>query len=138
MNKFIVNNIEDRQHYKIYTGAGESSGAIYDLDSSQHGWDDFSKIVAGDLVYVINLNRKVILGYKVTSVLENVVLDDDPILGHIYKSAGEGTATAIFGEAEERVAEDYSIFVKKNSIVNPKINSKTGKVLQGFNCAAFD
>ncbi|MFT5573923.1 MAG: hypothetical protein ACI9FR_002859 [Cryomorphaceae bacterium] len=136
MNKYIVNNIEDRQHYKIYGSVG--SEAFFDLDSSQHGWDDFSKITTGDIVYVINANKRVILGYKVTSVLKDVVLEDDPKLGQIYKSSGEGTITAIFGEGAERVGEDYSIFVKENKITNPKINSKTGKILQGFNCAAFD
>jgi hypothetical protein len=136
MNKYIVSNIEDRQHHKIYASVGTE--AFYDLDSSQHGWDDFSKIVAGDLVYVINANKRVILGYQVSSVLKNVVLEDHPKLGQVYKSTDGGTAAAIFGAGVERVGEDYPIFVKENNITNPKINSRTGKILQGFKCAAFD
>jgi hypothetical protein len=136
MNKYIVSNIEDRQHHKIY--ASVSSEAFFDLESSQHGWDDFSKITEGDLVYVINANKRVILGYKVTSVLNNVEFEEDPKLGQIYKSSGDGTTAVLFGEAVERVGEDQAIFVKDNNITNPKINSKTGKILIGFNCAAFD
>ena len=136
MNKYIVSNIADRQHHKIYASLG--SGAIFDLNSSQHGWDDFSKIDVGDLVYVINVNRNIVLGYEITSVVKNIVLEDDPKLGHIFKSSGNGTAAAIFGEAMERVDEEYSVFVKNNNISNPKINPKTGKMLQGFNCAVFN
>ena len=135
MNKYIVNNILDRQHHKIYTSL--SDGAIFDLDSSQHGWDDFSKIDVGDLVYVINLNRNVVLGYDVTKVVKNIELEDDPKLGPIFKSSGDGTVTAIFGEAVERVDQEYSAFVKSHKITNPKLNARTGKILQGFNCAVF-
>ena len=136
MNKYIVSNIEDRQHYRIYVSEGE--GAFFDLDASQHGWDDFSKIVAGDMVYVINANRNVVLGYEVTTVLKDVVLEEDPKLGQLYQSAGDGTVTALFGEPKERVDQEYSSFVKQHEISNPKLNAKTGKVLQGFKCAAFD
>ena len=136
MNKYIVNNVIDRQHYKIYESL--ATGAIFDSESSQHGWDDFSKIEIGDLVYVINLNKNVVLGYDVTSIVKNVELEDDTKFGQIYKSSGSGTVTVIFGEPVERVDEEYSAFVKSNDIKNPKLNAKTGKMLQGFNCAVFD
>lgn len=136
MNKYIVSNIADRQHYKIYASAGR--GAFFDLEASQHGWDDFSKIVAGDMVYVINANKRVILGYEVTSVLTNVVLEDHPKRGDIYESSGDGTVGALFGEPMERVDQEYSVFINENNIANPKINPNTGKIRPGFNCAAFD
>lgn len=136
MNKYIVNNIHDRQHYKIYESLARE--AFFDLDSSQHGWSDFSQIEIGDLVYVINLNGKIVLGYKVTNIEKEVLLEEDPDLGHIYKSSGGGSTNVLFGEAVERVDQEYSSFVKSNNITNPKLNPKTGKMLKGFNCAAFD
>lgn len=136
MNKYIVSDIEDRQHHKIYSS--EADGAFIDSDSSQQGWEEFEKITTGDMVYVINANKRVILGYEVTNVLTKVLLEDHPKRGPIYKSIGDGTMTAIFGEPKERVDQEHSIFIKENDIASPKINVKTGKMLLGFKCAAFN
>lgn len=135
MNNYIVNNIEARNHSKIY--AAISTTAIFDLDESQHGWEDFSKIDVGDRVYVICASRNIPVAYEVTKVEKGVLLDRHAQLGHIYRSSGSGTAKAIFGKVIERVDLHYREFVKLHGIKDSKINSETGVMLKGFNCAAF-
>lgn len=132
MSKYLVSNISDRRHAKIY-----GTSAFFDLESSQHGWDDFSKIQVGDSVYVINTNRNVTVEYQVTEIKDNVLLEEDPVWGHKVISTNGGNTRVLFGKPLSRVDQEYSSFVKQNKIKNRKINPETGVMLQGFNCAAF-
>ncbi|MEZ8188288.1 hypothetical protein ACED29_21025 [Shewanella sp. 5S214] len=43
MSKYLVSNIADRRHSKIF-----GAGSFFDLESSQHGWDEFSQVQVAD------------------------------------------------------------------------------------------
>ncbi|WP_434359878.1 hypothetical protein NF212_06415 [Parasalinivibrio latis] len=133
MPKYLVSNIENRRHIKIY-----GTGAFFDLQSSQHGWDKFSQIQVGDSVYVINKNRNVAVEYEVTEIKDNLLLEVDPVWGHKVIAMEGGNTRVLFGKPLKRVDQEYSAFVKQNQILSSKINQQTGLMLQGFNCADFE
>ncbi|MCG6264946.1 hypothetical protein K6U64_18090 [Vibrio vulnificus] len=133
MPKYLVSNIVDRRHAKIY-----GVGAFFDLESSQHGWDEYSQVQVGDSVYVINKNRNVAVEYKVTEIKDDLLLETDPVWGHKVISMQGGNTRVLFGKPLKRIDQEYSAFVKQNKVSNSKINNKTGLMLQGFNCAAFE
>jgi len=133
MSKYLVSNIADRRHSKIF-----GAGSFFDLESSQHGWDEFSQVQVGDSVYVINKNRNVAVEYKVTEIKDNLLLDEDPVWGHKVVATEGGNTRVLYGKPLNRVDQEYSAFVKMNQVISSKINQDTGMMLQGFNCAAFE
>ncbi|CCQ12614.1 hypothetical protein PALB_35540 [Pseudoalteromonas luteoviolacea B = ATCC 29581] len=135
MKRYLVSNVADRPHKKIYETLGK--GAIFDLESSQHGWSDFSKAQVGEQIFVINKNRKIVLGYQITQIFDNIRLADDPVWGHQVEATDGGEIRVVFGEPIERVEMEYTRFVRLNNITNPKLDAKSGNMLQGFNCAVF-
>ncbi|MDG1905492.1 MAG: hypothetical protein P8I38_07685 [Arenicella sp.] len=135
MNRYLVNNVKGRNHYKIYEALAED--AIFDLDETQFGWDEFSKISVGDMVFVINENKLIVLRYEVTRVEKNIVLDEHPKFDHIYSASEGGTVGVIFGEAVERIDTLYPKFVKEHNITSPKIRPTSGAMLPGFTCTSF-
>jgi hypothetical protein len=135
MANFLVSNVAGRNHAKIYTAI--SKGAFFDLTPEQSGWDEFSKIVAGDIVYVINESRKVAVGYKVDRVMTGILLAEDPVWGNHVASETGGRSAVLFGSVCEQVDTEYSKFVKQRNICSAKLNPRSGQMYQGFNCAAF-
>ena len=135
MKNYLVSNVIDRQHHKIYNELG--STAFFDLSPSQHGWTDFANIEAGDTVYVINKNNNVAVGFEVSETIDNILLEEHVVLTHKLKSKFGGDVRVIFGKPIIRVDEEYSVFVKRNKISNAKLNPATGHMHQGFCCASF-
>jgi hypothetical protein len=135
MKSYLVSNIADRKHKIIYKDIG--AGAIIDLCPSQHGWSDFENVNVGDFVYVIKQNLKVVLGYKVSKVVNGILLEDETKLANKVLSITDGDVKVVFGEPFERVGMHYEAFVRKNGIKNPKLNPETNQMYQGFNCAVF-
>ncbi|MDM4772426.1 hypothetical protein [Solimonas sp. SE-A11] len=135
MAYYLVSNIVGRNHQKIYEELGKS--AFFDLSPHQSGWDEFSKIQAGDLVYVINENGRVAVGHSVNRVMAGILLAEDPTWGSRVASAVGGNVGVIFGKVCERVDMEYSKFVRQRGIRSSKLNPATGQMYQGFNCASF-
>lgn len=133
MPKYLVSNIVDWRHTKIY-----GATAFFDLESSQHGWSEYSQIQVGDSVYVINKNRNVAVEYKVTEIKDNLLLEEDPVWGHKIIAMEGGNTRVLYGKPSKRIDQEYSAFVKQNHIINNRINKETDLMLQGFNCAAFE
>ena len=135
MAKFLVSNIDDRDHANIYGAIGK--GAFFDLTPDQSGWAEFSKINEGDTVYVINKSRNVAVGYKVEGVRSGILLEGNPARGKRVESEYGRTVKVLFGSVCERVDAPYSKFVKHRNIQSTKLDPETGKMYQGFNCASF-
>ena len=135
MKRYLVSNVADRQHKKIYKEIGD--GAFFDLSSSQHGWEDFASITAGDIVYVINKNLKILLGYEVTKVVDGLVLEDESGWADKVLATSGGNVRVVFGTPCERVDMEYPTFVRKNNIKCSKLNPETHQMYQGFNCTVF-
>ena len=58
-------------------------GAVFSLESHQHGWDAFSRVREGDTVYLIAPNRIVKQAYRVSRVRredDQVVVYSDQIV----------------------------------------------------------
>jgi hypothetical protein len=132
MPKYLVSNITNRCHSKIY-----GAGAFFDLENTQHGWAEFSQVQVGDSVYIINTNRNVTVEYEVTEIKDNLLLEEDSVWGHKVIAMEGGNTRVLYGKPLKRVDQEYSAFVKQNQILSHKINQETGLMLQGFNCAAF-
>ncbi|OBT09313.1 hypothetical protein A9267_08980 [Shewanella sp. UCD-FRSSP16_17] len=132
MRKFLVSNIADRPHRKIYASLGNN--AFFDLAPGQHGWVDFCSISKGDWVYVINANRKIPVAYQVEAILDEIETEEHQILGSRLVSAIGGHTRVLFGKPVKRVDTIYTKFVSDNVVTSSKLRPD-GQMYQGFNCA---
>ncbi|PTB32806.1 hypothetical protein [Photobacterium phosphoreum] len=128
--KFIVSNIGDRNHESIFSVI--TKGAFFDLTPIQHGWDDYLNITIASLVYVIDKKRNIQKIYRVTGIVDGVMLKDNDIF-----SITGGNTRVLFGEVVDELDQHYSDFIQANNILSPKLNPKTGKMYPGFNCVSF-
>ncbi|MDX2465147.1 MAG: hypothetical protein QNK31_11640 [Porticoccus sp.] len=135
MNSYLVSNVADRKHKKIYEELGE--GAVFDLSPSQHGWNDFLSIKENDSLYVINKNLNIPLRYIVTKVLDGVKLDECSELSGKVVSVTDGDVRVVFGKPLDRVDMEYPTFVRQNNIKSPKLDPISNQMRQGFNCVQF-
>ena len=134
MGKFLVSNIANRRHNKIYSVLGNR--AFFDLQPSQHGWEAYSSITKGDKVFVINHTRKIPVVYEVHETLEEVALEEGSEFGSRVVSAIGGNTRVLFGKPIERVDMFYSQFITTNGIKSSKLTEE-GQMYQGFNCVGF-
>jgi len=130
MNQFLVNNIDMRNHKALF-----GKGAIFDLTSNQHGYDELSTAMEGDIIYVINDKRNVVVAQEITSISEESVTDE--VINKLDLNLKSKELIVIYGKPIERIDSEYSKFIKKNNITNSKINSSTRTMMQGFNVAKF-
>ena len=108
MAKYLVSNVANRKHSKIYGSLGHR--AFFDLEPTQHGWKEYSSINVGDLVYVINKNGNVAVGYEVTAISDGVLLSKNQMWGHKVEADMGGASRVLFGTPVERVDTKYSKF----------------------------
>ncbi len=95
-------------------------GAIFSLESHQHGWDVFSQVTEGDTVYLIASNRIVKQGYRVMRV-----------------SRGEDHVVVYSDRVIANPAIPYQTFIKRHGLSDNRISS-IGNMLRGFNVVAFE
>jgi hypothetical protein len=95
-------------------------GAVFSLESHQHGWDAFSQVREGDTVYLIAPNRIVIQGYRVTRVRR-----------------GEDQVVVYSDQVVEQPGIPYQTFIKRHGLSDSRISS-IGNMLRGFNAVAFE
>jgi len=95
-------------------------GAVFSLESHQHGWDAFSQVREGDTVYLIAPNRIVKQGYRVTRVRR-----------------GEHQVVVYSDRVIEYPGIPYQTFIKRHGLRDRRISS-IGNMLRGFNAVAFE
>ncbi len=95
-------------------------GAIFSLESHQHGWDAFSQVRVGDTLYLIAPNRIVKQAYRVMRVRR-----------------GEGHVVAYSDQIVDDPGIPYQTFIKRHGLSDSRISS-IGNMLRGFNVVAFD
>ncbi|MDX1344559.1 MAG: hypothetical protein R3179_01585 [Sedimenticolaceae bacterium] len=95
-------------------------GAIFSLESHQHGWDAFSQVRVGDTLYLIAPNRIVKQAYRVMRVRR-----------------GEDHVVAYSDQVVDDPRIPYQTFIKRHGLSDSRISS-IGNMLRGFNVVAFD
>jgi hypothetical protein len=130
MNKYLVHNIDMRNHKSFF-----GKGAIFDLTSNQHGYQDLSSAQVGDVIYVINDKRNVVVGQEITVITKDAVTEKE--IEELSLNIKRKELLVIYGKPIERIDSEYTKFVKENNISNSKLNSDTNTMMQGFNVAKF-
>lgn len=130
MSNFLVNNIDMRNHKSIF-----GKGAIFDLTSNQHGYQELSTAQVGDIIYVINDKRNVVVGQEITKISKDAVTEKE--IEELSLNSKSKELLVIYGKTIERIDSDYTKFVKENNVSNTKLNSDTNTMMQGFNVAKF-
>ena len=95
-------------------------GAVFSLESHQHGWDAFSQVSEGDTVYLIAPNRIVKQAYRVSRVRR----EDDQVV--VYSD-----------QIVDVPGIPYQTFIKRHGLIDSRISS-IGNMLRGFNVVAFE
>lgn len=95
-------------------------GAIFSLESHQHGWDAFSQVRVDDTLYLIAPNRIVKQAYRVMRVRR-----------------GEDHVVAYSDQIVDEPGIPYQTFIKRHGLSDSRISS-IGNMLRGFNVVAFD
>jgi hypothetical protein len=91
--KFMVSNIGNRDHRTIFSDITDS--AFFDLAPAQHGWADYLKIGIGDSVYVIDKNRMIPKCFRVTGLVDGIVLEKDAVRGEKVASVTGGNTRVL-------------------------------------------
>jgi len=130
MSNFLVNNIDMRNHKSLF-----GKGAIFDLTSNQHGYQELSTAKIGDVIYVINDKRNVVVGQEITAISKDAVTEKE--IEELSLNSKSKELLVIYGKPIERIDSDYTKFVKENKVSNTKLNSDTNTMMQGFNVAKF-
>jgi hypothetical protein len=130
MSQFLVNNIDMRNHKALF-----GKDAIFDLTSNQHGYKDLSKAQIGDVIYVINDKRNVVVAQEITSITRESVTDKE--IEELNLNPKSKELLVVYGKPIERIDSDYTKFVKTHNITNNKLNINTHTMMQGFNVAEF-
>ena len=135
MNRFLLNNIGDRDHKTIYSPL--SKHAIFDCSPTQLGWEHYKDIHIGDHVFIIDSSRRVSKEFRVTMIADEVALKGD-CWGE-FESVTGGDARVLFGVLVSEPKVAYGDFVLEHSIkYGKKFNPVTGKLTSpGFNCCEF-
>jgi len=94
-------------------------GAVFSLQSHQHGWDAFRHVRKGDTVYLIAPNRIVKQGYRVSRVRR-----------------GEDYVAVYSDHIVDNPGIPYQTFIKRHGLSDSRISS-IGNMLRGFNAVAF-